>query len=158
VLPHEVQLSKTRVPVWPDRCIVCERESPGHRVPFNTYKITALSTILMSFGDRERLTIPACVPCGRRLVWGARARMVLAFVLCGAAFYALKGVFGLPAGIWRTPAMIGYALVGIVPSVVLSFVMPPAFDVTSFEKSIDYEFKSKAYAAAFAALNDSCVK
>lgn len=153
MLPLDVKLPKTQVPVWPDRCVVCERERPGHHIAFHTFKITAISTVLMSFGDREKLLIPACVACGRRLVWGARGRMVLAIALCGIVAYSLKTFVGLPSGFWRTPSMLGYALLGLLPGVAYATFLPPAFDVTSFEKSIDYEFKSRAYATEFAALN-----
>lgn len=49
-------------------------------------------------------------------------------------------------------------LVCLIPYFVWKTYRPPAFDITAGEKSVDYEFRSAAYAIEFANLNEDDVE
>jgi hypothetical protein len=158
VFSHDVKLPRTAKLRWPDRCVVCDRESPGHRFGFASHRITWFSSVTMTFGERERSYVPACKACSTRLRVEVVVRAVLTLIVALAIVYLLLRVFGRPSGIWGQLTLVGYAALGVVPRVVASVFFPLPFDVTPYTENIVYEFRSQRLAEEFAALNHGTVE
>jgi len=77
----------------------------------------------------------------------------MAFVGVGIAFWVL-GAYGGPFRRWLA---LGIALVAMLPYFFLEAIFPHAFDLTCYAKTVDYQFRDRAYARAFARLNDAVV-
>ncbi len=58
----------------------------------------------------------------------------------------------VPRGL-RKWAMMGLAILCLLPQIVFEVFFAKPFDVTAYADSVDYEFKSKDYAVEFASLN-----
>ncbi len=71
-----------------------------------------------------------------------------------AAFWLIWPHFrdSLPRGL-RKWAMMGLALVCLLPQFIFEVFFANPFDVTAYTESVDYEFTSKDYAVDFAMLN-----
>jgi hypothetical protein len=84
---------------------------------------------------------------------GARARLLvewsLILVAVGLATWALGG----QQGFWVKWAIIGLALLALVPMYVWALFHPPLLDLTAYSKTVDFDFRSAAYAKEFEALN-----
>ena len=59
------------------------------------------------------------------------------------------------SGPWKRWALVGIALVCVLPWILWESAFPPAFDMTAYTNTVDYEFRDAAYADEFASLNGS---
>ncbi|MCA8955330.1 MAG: hypothetical protein KDC87_04610 [Planctomycetes bacterium] len=58
----------------------------------------------------------------------------------------------------RKLAFLGYALIGVGPTILLDVFAPRAFDITARKDTVDYEFRSESYAEEFADNNGAAVE
>jgi len=59
----------------------------------------------------------------------------------------------IPEAIRRWVA-VGLILICLLPLFLFSIFNPPAFDITAYSESVDYEFRCADYAKSFAELNE----
>jgi hypothetical protein len=148
----DVTLGKDRTPTFPDRCVVCGRASPDGTRRVRTSAVGWWS-VLGFHGSGFGVEVPACGPCGR----GQARQQWLRFGLGIAAMLAIAGAavyfLGVNRGPFRKPILLGITLLGMIPFFAWEAWFPPAFDLTAFNKTVDYEFRDPDYAAEFAGLN-----
>jgi fatty acid desaturase len=148
----DVNLPKSYTPVYPDRCVICGKASPG-----DTYRVTTRAigsgTAVTTAGPKFTAEAPACPGCRdrmRRRVWSRIAANVLV-ILAGLAvgWRVLQGVHTSFANV----ILAAIVLVCLVPLIAWRVYFPLPFDITAFSDTVDYEFSDRAYAQEFAALN-----
>jgi hypothetical protein len=148
-----VNLPKSRVAVFPARCIGCGADGPDTTWRVYTHAIGWWTVVFQGFGPRFSAEAPACRECRGRLRRGVAARIamnwVLAFVGVGLAAWAL----GWQQGFWGKWMFIGLALLAFLPLLVWEHVFPPALDMTAYSETVDYDFRDAAYAEEFQKLN-----
>ena len=152
-LSTDVNLPRDVKPRWPDRCVCCGRAGPGGTVRVWTASIGWWTVVLWQFRALYSVRVPACPPCGRRLRAARLARFVVTWALAIAGVAVAMWVLGSYQGAFRKPLGILIALVCLSPFLFWEVVFPPAFDVTCFRKTVDFEFRDPAYAAEFESMN-----
>lgn len=153
-LSTDVSLPKSQEPVFPDKCIVCHAESPGNTVKIGTNSVSWSSVLLWWFGSWYRVKVPACKTCAFRLQARRQGAMVVCLILTAVVVFFLAP--------WLTPLvakplrrwvlMIG-VLLCLSPFFLWEVLFPPAFEMTAFTDSVDYEFRDANYAEQFMELN-----
>lgn len=149
----DINLPKDQVPVWPDRCVCCRAESPGHRTKFWTFAIGWWTIVFLSYGGIFVARVPACKSCARKLQWGRAVRWILWAIIAGAAAIGAVWILRHYNGPMRIYLGVGIACLATLPLFFLEAMFPPAFDMTSYAKTVDYEFRDDMYAAEFEMLN-----
>ena len=151
MLSTDVKLPKSRVPVWPARCVRCG-DPPTTKFRVSTHAI-GWWTALFAFGAKFTADAPACEPCLARMRTQRRLRFVVGLgflaggVLIGARW--LGGTSGIRY--W----LVGLIALGVAaPWILWEVLAPKPIELTAFSDSVDYEFADPEYAAEFAALND----
>jgi hypothetical protein len=152
-LSTDVNLPRKIEPKWPDRCVCCGRPNPGGTVRVWTASIGWWTVLFWQFGALYSVTVPSCAICAKRL-WAMRVakfvlNCVLAFAGVTVAFWILKSY----EGPFRKLLAMVIALVFFLPYVFWETFFPPAFDITCFANTVDFEFRDPAYAAEFESLN-----
>jgi hypothetical protein len=154
-----VTLPAGRRPEFPRRCVVCDREEPGHAA---TLVANAHLPWWVPFGWFARvliLEVPACPPCAARLrrrYWGRRAACLVLVAGLGAAGYWMVAS-DTPAGSVRhflgDLAVGGVASALLVPYALWEILRPLPFDTDPGRGSVEYHFRDARYAREFARLN-----
>ena len=152
-LATTINLPRGVEPRWPDRCIVCRRETPGATVSVCTASIGLHTLLTGGFGRLYWARVPACRGCGRRLWAGRVFRIVITLGLLFVGVTIALWVLGRYDGPLRRPLGIGIALGSLLPYFMLEAFFPPVFDMTAMPKKVDYEFRDATYAADFESLN-----
>lgn len=159
---HDVTLPGSTRALFPPRCVVCEREHPGHETevtvtgadPGPVLTDAALQAMgqqaLQGTNLRFTVRVPACPGCARGLRWR--------HFLKAAALYggALGGVVWLVLAImWWDSKVLGILglIVGIAEPVLWELFRPPPFTTTPAHGKVTYEFRSERCAREFADLN-----
>ena len=111
-------------------------------------------TLLLQFGSLVHCHVPVHEDCARRLRadrWFRWGRIVLGIAVAGATFRPLSDLLGAedPARVW----LLGWLILGLMPGVVLDTWRPPPFDLTATKDAVEYEFRRRDHANAFAACN-----
>jgi hypothetical protein len=150
----DVNLPRSHAARFPDRCVVCDCGNPDSYARIITGSIGWWTWLLWWFGKALVVKAPACTDCAWKL-HGLRFVSLLATI--GAAAAALWLIWpyfkdSIPRRLQKW-AMMGLALVCILPQIILEVFFARPLDVTAYAESVDYEFTSKAYAADFAMLN-----
>lgn len=172
---HDISLPGSRRPRWPDRCVCCEKEHPGHKAKIGVTGAssslgwakqgTLVSTAASLGGSgniRVKLEVPCCESCApaleRRHCW----RTVLLYVtgILGAAASVavmmvcmIAGLHGALTGILSIGALLGTLALPIA----YDFLRPPPFTITPCSGRITYEFLSARCAEEFARANDTAI-
>ena len=149
----DVNLPRDYKPNWPDRCVVCRAEGPGHRTKIWTFAIGWWTIVLLTFGAIFVARVPACPACAKKLHTQRLIRLVVCIFFCVAGVAFAIWLLGNYTGPFRHYLAVGIALVGISPFILYEIVVPLAFDMTCFRKTVDYEFKDEMYALEFEMLN-----
>jgi hypothetical protein len=142
-MANQVVLAADRVPRWPDRCVVCGTIGPGETFELKEKKL--------------ELRVVGCEPCGRSLRTRRWIRRTI--VTCASATGAI-GAFvvarenGIRGG--KLIALVG-ALVVAGPILLLQKLSPLPLEVSDGPSGIAYDFRDRAYADEFAALNEAKV-
>lgn len=105
------------------------------------------------FGTFYSVEVPACGPCGRRLRAMRVAKLAVTCVLTFAAVAVAMWVLASYRGPLKKWLAMLITLTCLLPYVLWEVVFPPAFDVTCFSETVDFEFRDPAYAAEFELLN-----
>lgn len=150
----DVNLPKSQIPVFPDRCVACGQTQPGDSIRVCTHAIGWWTGALWAFGSRFCVDVPACYSCRiemRRQKWSRRI-ITWGFAAIGVAVavYLLAEYHG-PFKRWLT---LGIALLCLLPLIVWETLFPPPLDLTAYSNTVDYEFRDAEYATEFAALNN----
>lgn len=141
-----VTLPKYVVPEFPDECIVC------HETPDSTTKITQNSMhwwlvvfmpILLLFGW-SRVEVPICRSCKPRFYMQRWGRTLLCWAIVFAVISLAWPYFEGWSRLTKKLAILGLALVALVPYGVLEVFWPRSFDTTASGDKVDYEFRSES--------------
>jgi hypothetical protein len=149
----EVNLPRSHVPLFPDRCVFCREPGPGEAMRFTTGTIAWWTVVVAAYAFPFSVTVPACGPCRRRsrLEWWG----LLAFV-SGAIFVSMLAMFpfrnAIPPLARRLIAVAVGLFAGATYGLYRASRLQP-FDVTAFPRRVDYEFIDHGDAVEFAAPN-----
>ena len=149
----DINLPRDQDPLWPDRCVCCRAAEPNHKTKVWTLAIGWWTILLLSFGSIFLTRVPACPGCARKMQFQRALRWIVCIAICcvGVAItiWLLRNYTG-PARVYLAT---GIASISIIPFVIWESIFPPAFDMTCYKKSVDYEFKDPMYAMEFEMLN-----
>ena len=169
---HDIKLPGNKRPQWPDRCVCCETEHPGHKAKI---AVTGSRSTLgwtmeaadLAIGDtgiqgtnvRVKIEVPCCAKCAvaleRRHLWKTVA-LYASGILGAAACFGII-VWGNAHGLSsRLTTFLGVValLALVVAPVVYELRNPPAFTITPLEGRVTYEFASALCAEEFARANE----
>lgn len=152
-LSTDVNLPRTRTPVFPDRCVACGLPQPGYFIRVSTHSIGWWTLVLWTHGARFSVEVPACEPCRHQMIRQRWVRLavcgIFVVVGVGVAVYTLGSLHG-PIKRWLA---LGIALLCMLPWFAWELVSPRPIDLTAYAETVDYEFRDEAYAQEFAQLN-----
>lgn len=149
-----VNLPRSFEATFPQRCVVCERDNPGSSARIVTSSVGWWSLFTWWWGKPFAVKAPACSFCAWKLQWLRFVSLVVMLVTVTLAlWFVWPAVQGAIPRALQKMAMMGIALLCLLPQVLFEVFYARPFDVTAFEESVDYEFTSKRYAADFAVLN-----
>lgn len=153
---HDVKLPASVPPRWPDRCVVCDRQSPNHRAQFSDRKTTLWTTITLQFAQKINVTAPACPDCASGLSRRElRSKVGMWVAVLAGVWIGMKVVVPRFPG-WPPGLVAGAcAFAAYLPLVTVRVLWAPAFGITAWGEEIAYEFGRESYARAFAELNDA---
>ena len=152
-LLYIVNIPKNREPVFPDVCIVCQRNTPQVKVRLASHSLGWWLLFTLKFGAMADVRVPACVECSKLLDRDRMARWL------ATAGIAIVGIFLLVRllGGNPTPRQIalgmGLGLLCLTPLIVWEWKTPLPIELTSYLDSVDYIFRNDDYAQQFARLN-----
>lgn len=150
----DVNLPRSHEARFPDRCVVCNSDAPTSHVRLMTGTLGWWTWLLWFWGKPFVAKAPACAACAWRLHALRFISLVVTIAITVAALWfiwpSLKD--SVPQGL-RKWAMMGLALLCVLPQILFEVFYAKPFDITAFSDSVDYEFKSKDYALEFATLN-----
>jgi hypothetical protein len=78
---------------------------------------------------------------------------MIGLLFTAAGLGVAVAVLGSLHGLARRWLAIGIAIVVMAPWFVWQAVFPPPIELTAYSETVDYEFRDRAYAEEFAALN-----
>lgn len=149
----DVNLPKSHVALFPDRCVVCEREHPSSHVRILTGSI-GWWTFLWMFGSPFYVKAPACRFCGWKLQWMRLLSLAVTLTIVAVAMlYAWPYLQPHVPKAFRKWGMMGFAILCLLPQIIFEIVFPKPFDVTAFSDNVNYEFRSRRYAVDFSLQN-----
>lgn len=148
---YSVALPRQHMPTFPNRCVVCGTDGPGSEkllLARDGMKGVAI------WAGWFALRVPACDGCRRRLSLRRFMDVAGTLVIAGAAFafgllYLLPRLPGFATGI----IVLGIIIAGFGVGFVVGRFYPARFDVDPHDRYVEYEFKDRAMAQEFAALN-----
>jgi hypothetical protein len=155
-LSHDVTLPRSQPPVFPHLCVSCLKP-PETLLAVSTRSIGWWTLAFLTSGRRIQYDVPVCHSCLRRIRHERRLRFWAnaAFILAGVLVAVL--LLGRYHGPFRKHLACAIVLVCCLPLIFWETFRPPAIDLTVGPNSIDYEFRNKQYAEAFAASNGAIV-
>jgi len=149
----DVNLPKSQLPFFPDRCVACGADAPDASYRVGTNAIGWWTLAFWSFGRRFRVDVPACDSCRDRMcrAWWLRLAVnaVVVAIGVGLALYLLRWYQG-PFKRWFA---LGIALICLLPVILWEVFFPRPIDLTAYADTVDYEFRDPEYAEEFAELN-----
>ena len=150
----DVNLPKDHPARFPDRCVVCGIESPDSTMRVFTNAIGWWTWLFWIFGKPFFIRLPACTGCSRWLHVRRFLDVVITIGIIVLAYGYLRPLVprDLPRFVQKVILM-GLLLLCFLPCFILNIFFPPPFDLTAFEKSVDYEFRDAELAQEFAELN-----
>jgi hypothetical protein len=154
-LSTDVNLPKSHVPRFPDKCVVCGRQSPASTVRLMTGSIGWWTLFVWWYSKPFIVKAPACAACSWRLHGNRFFTLLVTILLVVVAIWIVWPMFAdmVPRSV-RKWAALGLGLVCLSPFILIQVFFPPAFDITAFSDSVDYEFRDSQLAYEFANLND----
>ena len=153
-LSTDVNLPRSHIARFPDHCVVCDARSPGRSALLVTGALGWWSWLLWWTGSPVTVRVPACRGCKWRLHGARLASLIFTVALTITVLTWLWPSIGssVPER-WRKLASLGLVGLCLSPWILARVFFPPAFDLTAFAKSIDYEFRSAESARDFAEIN-----
>jgi len=153
-LSTDVNLPRSHAAQFPNRCVVCGRRNHASHVRLITGTLGWWTWLLWIWGKPFTVKAPACKGCGWKL-HGLRLISLCATIAIGFAVLWFIWPFvkdSVPRGLQKW-AMMGLALLCLLPKLVIDIFFAKPFDITAYADNVDYEFVSKTYAIDFAILN-----
>lgn len=150
----DINLPRAHEARFPNRCVVCSHDNPASHVKLVTGTLGWWTWLLWCWGKPFIVQAPACRGCAWKLqAW----RFINLFMTIAIALVAVWLVWpyfkdSVPRSL-HALAMMGLALVCLLPQIVFEVFFARPFDVTAYSESVDYEFTSEDYAIDFAMLN-----
>jgi hypothetical protein len=151
---HGARLAGSVTPKFPDRCVLCGADQPGHAARFFASGFGVFFFVLWLQEGKKSVVAPACPGCAL----GARIGSLLRFAVSAAA--AALGAWLLFRVVPHARAVdhfkaLGVVLAAIVPILVWDQLFPAGFCMRrdTADGDVDYRFRSAADAAEFRALN-----
>lgn len=154
-LSTDVRLPKSQAPKFPDRCVVCGQEKPDGTVRVSTRAIGWWTWAFWLPGRKFSVDVPACSCCGGRLRRQHLFRWLTMIALIAVAVPVVMPFLNDLKGPIRKWVGLAAVLVVVSPYFIWQTFFPPPIDLTAHSDSVDYEFRDRAYAEEFAALNNS---
>jgi hypothetical protein len=152
-LSTDVNLPRDAEPLWPDRCVCCGRPAPGATARLWTLSIGWWSLLPWHFGTLYSVRIPACPACGKRLRMMRLVKWIFSWAIAFAGVLIGMWLIGSYRGPMRKWLVILITLICMSPFFLWEIFFPPAFDITCFSKTADFEFRDPDYADEFESLN-----
>lgn len=155
----EVTLAKAHTPVFPNRCVVCDRV-PDSKAWVAHHRIGFLWVILVPMlwlFSWKRTSIPICRGCKSKFYGQRIGRFLITITIAAVIFVLIHPYLSdikPPFGKLIAAAIM---LVGLSPYLIYLVVKPPYFDLGASGDVIEYEFASAKYAARFQKLNSDHV-
>jgi hypothetical protein len=150
----DINLPRSHVATFPNRCVVCGCAGPGSRVRLITGSIGWWSWLFSWWGKPFIVKAPACSRCAWKLHVLRLLSLAVTIAIIVAVLWlvwpSIKG--SVPPGL-RKWAMMALTLVCLLPQIIFEVFFARPFDVTAFSDSVDYEFTSIDYAIEFATFN-----
>jgi hypothetical protein len=146
-------------PMFPSRCIVCDRDDPGHHVNL-TARLNGMTPTKDAAFLAHRSIAPACRECQFRLKSSrlmGKMTFGLATLVGAAVFIAYLEL----APQWARNDWMGYAgivAVGLIGWGANRYLYTPYFDFSPWGYRVVYSFRSDKFAAEFAELNSATIK
>ncbi len=153
----DVTLHKDRVPIFPERCVVCSKRSTTFAGISHDNSSTSLGywfPLSQLFGEGHA-DVPLCRSCVWKF-WTQRWMREWGYIV-----FAVAGIFVLAGWLadadWSEAArawLIGGLGLGFVLSwIILSDMFPRHFESSIYGDTVRYEFSNRRFAMEFAALN-----
>lgn len=157
----DINLPRSHVPRFPDRCVVCGCTSPQSHVRLMTDTVDSWKWLLWWWCKPIIVKAPSCSGCAWKLHALRSVSLGVTLATAGAVCWFLwphlKDI--VPRRI-RTWVMLAIVFACLLPQTIFQMFFAMPFDVTAFTDSVDYEFTSEDYAFEFMKLNTdaACVK
>ncbi len=150
----DINLPRAHAARFPDRCVVCDCDDPNSHVRLLTGTLGWWTWLLWWWGKPFIVKAPACTTCAWKLHGLRLVSLIMTISIAVAALWLVWPHWkdSVPRGL-RKWAMMGLAILCLLPQIVFEVFFAKPFDVTAYADSVDYEFKSKDYAVEFASLN-----
>ena len=153
---HDVSVSRSLPPKFPDRCVLCGTQSPGGKVRFSAGANYGAFFFITWFGKgKKSIEAPACGSCAVSATSRNLMRFGFSAIAAALAGWFLFWVMGKGGrGLIKIKAL-GVFFAAVIPAVILDWLFPPKFSVTFDEENhrAVCHFTDAAYAAEFDALN-----
>src|SRR5262245_26372959 len=151
----DINLPKSHVPKFPNRCVVCDCGSPRSKVRIVTTSSSWRTWLWWWWiGKPFVVKAPACSWCGWKLHWlrllSWLAIIAIIFPLVWYIWPHFKD--SVPRAL-RKWALMGLAVICLIPQMIFEVFFARPFDVVAYADSVDYQFTSQDYAIDFAMLN-----
>ena len=151
------RLSRWLTPKFPDRCVLCGADSPGHAARFfaDGQYGPLFFHLFLSFDDgKKSITAPACPGCALASRIGGLWRFAVAATFGTLAAWLLFWVVP-PARAFDELKILSVVLAAIMPILAWNRLFPPKFILAADNDAGDFHFHfcDASYAAAFDALN-----
>ncbi|QDU58679.1 hypothetical protein [Aeoliella mucimassa] len=155
----DVRLPRKHRAQFPDRCVQCNADHPESLVTIWTSTQGWWTFITLFWGKPVRIVAPVCPGCRWRLRLGRWGDGLLIWAVGLAVIFTCMPFIEphVPRPLAKYAVLIPF-IICLVPYIIWKTYWPPAFDVTAYEKSIDYEFRSLDYAMEFCDLNEEVVE
>ncbi|MFN6401877.1 MAG: hypothetical protein ACK449_18465 [Planctomycetota bacterium] len=153
-MTYDVNLPRDHQPVYPNRCVRCHCDPQGNSIVLWTHMVGWWTFLLLFFGWPVSTTVPACRSCKLQIrvqrlgLW--IFMLLLSFIFMWFVWPMVDDFVPKVAGKW---VAVGMIMICALPFFIWQLIVPPCFDFTAYQQSIDYEFKDHDYAVEFANLN-----
>ena len=152
---HDISLRIGAKPRFPDRCVVCGRESPGHHMEVRDYEFKWWMTFFwwMHWSRAYSVVAPICPACHRKYRREVWIRRIITWAYIAVACVVAFPMFEMFPRWIRKYAAMGVVLVLFLPFAIVSVVYPLPFEVEVDGKNVEFKFRRADYAEEFAELN-----
>lgn len=153
-LSTDINLPRSHVARFPNRCVVCGKPSPTSHVRLMTGTLGWWTWLLWWWGKPFLVQAPACRGCAWKLHGQRLLGLCSTIAICVAVLWLLwpQVKNSVPPGLQKW-VMMGAVLFCLIPKVMFDIFFARPFEVTAYADSVDYQFSSKNYALKFADLN-----
>lgn len=151
----DVNLPLDHEPIFPDQCVGC-----GQPRPNTTFRVTdrTINWFSLTFWSKQVVAeVPVCEFCRRSMERQRVFRTVMDWVGMIAAIAVASLIFAWYSGAGKRIMVTVLAILLLAPLFVWQIFVPPPFSISALTETVDYEFRDRAYAEAFAELNGGTI-